>query len=272
MPRVTIDYGDGRTLATTVTGNSAHYVLDADGRPLDVLPGLYAPAVFAAELARVADQAARVRGLDDAAWRPAMQAYHRAGAARAKQQWASVRMLPAIGGRALDDDAVGDHLARAQRATISKAYVEVPMLQRLDLGVDPGAAPLDADVRTIAATRLWQLTPAAALDDAARALVTSLLPDGPAAEHAATLARLTRGVLAETFHNDMALRRQIRARVLADLDAGAAPTFAALNAFVYAEVFSTPASDPWMGLLPRGTYTGLPGGAIVATRPPAGAR
>ena len=32
-PRVTIDFGDGRKLERTLTGNSIHYVLDAEGRP-----------------------------------------------------------------------------------------------------------------------------------------------------------------------------------------------------------------------------------------------
>jgi len=50
VPRVTIDYGDGRTLERTTTGNSAHYVLDESGRVLDVLPGLYAPTAFRREL------------------------------------------------------------------------------------------------------------------------------------------------------------------------------------------------------------------------------
>ena len=31
VPRVTIDFGDGRTIERTVTGNSIHYVLDASG-------------------------------------------------------------------------------------------------------------------------------------------------------------------------------------------------------------------------------------------------
>ena len=41
VPRLTIDYGDGRRLERTITGNSAHYVLDEGGEVLDVLPGLY---------------------------------------------------------------------------------------------------------------------------------------------------------------------------------------------------------------------------------------
>ena len=46
VPKVTVDYGDGRTVQRTITGNSAHYVLDAEGRPIDVLPGLYGPQAF----------------------------------------------------------------------------------------------------------------------------------------------------------------------------------------------------------------------------------
>lgn len=49
-PRVTIDFGDGRKLERTLTGNSIHYVLDSDGRPLDALPGLYGPQAFARQL------------------------------------------------------------------------------------------------------------------------------------------------------------------------------------------------------------------------------
>ncbi|MEO8054300.1 MAG: hypothetical protein ABI768_04060 [Acidobacteriota bacterium] len=45
-PKVTIDFGDGRTLVRTITGNSLHYVLDADGRATDVFPGLWGPEEF----------------------------------------------------------------------------------------------------------------------------------------------------------------------------------------------------------------------------------
>jgi len=46
VPVVTVDFGDGRTMKRTVTGNSIHYVLDSNGRPLDALPGLYSSAEF----------------------------------------------------------------------------------------------------------------------------------------------------------------------------------------------------------------------------------
>jgi hypothetical protein len=45
-PKVTIDFGDGRKLERTLTGNSIHYILDSNGRVIDALPGLYGPAAF----------------------------------------------------------------------------------------------------------------------------------------------------------------------------------------------------------------------------------
>ncbi len=45
-PKVTIDFGDGRTLVRTVAGNSLHYVLDADGKAHDVIPGLWGSGDF----------------------------------------------------------------------------------------------------------------------------------------------------------------------------------------------------------------------------------
>src|SRR5262245_24827359 len=35
VPKITIDFGDGRKLERTITGNSIHYVLNADGRPIE---------------------------------------------------------------------------------------------------------------------------------------------------------------------------------------------------------------------------------------------
>jgi len=46
VPKVTIDMGDGRVISRTITGNSIHYVLDAEGRPVDAIPGLYGPKAF----------------------------------------------------------------------------------------------------------------------------------------------------------------------------------------------------------------------------------
>ena len=52
VPKVTIDFGDGRRLERTLTGNSVHLVLDRYGRPVDALPGLMSREVFLEQLAQ----------------------------------------------------------------------------------------------------------------------------------------------------------------------------------------------------------------------------
>ena len=46
VTKVTIDFGDGRKLERTITGNSVHYILDSSGRPIDAIPGLYGLKAF----------------------------------------------------------------------------------------------------------------------------------------------------------------------------------------------------------------------------------
>jgi len=52
VPIVTIDFGDGRKLVRTLTGNSVHLVLDPQGRPVDAMPGLVLPDAFVQWLER----------------------------------------------------------------------------------------------------------------------------------------------------------------------------------------------------------------------------
>jgi hypothetical protein len=46
VPKLTIDFGDGRRIERTITGNSVHYVLTPDGQVVEAIPGLYGPAAF----------------------------------------------------------------------------------------------------------------------------------------------------------------------------------------------------------------------------------
>jgi hypothetical protein len=46
VPKITVDYGDGRKLVRTITGNSLHYVLTSNGDVVDVMPGLWGPEDF----------------------------------------------------------------------------------------------------------------------------------------------------------------------------------------------------------------------------------
>jgi hypothetical protein len=76
-----------------------------------------------------------------------------------------------------------------------------------------------------------------------------------------TLDALAQSVVADTAQNETLLRVEI----LRELG-GMRRDLQTVNAFVYATVFSTPAQDPWLGLLPT-TFTGLPADGVRVARP-----
>jgi hypothetical protein len=288
VPRVTIDFGDGRKLERTTTGNSAHYLLDTDGNVLDVLPGLYAPAVFQAELTRSARLAHRVRGLDGAARARAVAEHHRRELEAAATRLQSVAGTQFVRGRGRllgKDELDGSAVARAQQATMSKMLVEVPDLGKI--GVDAGSIdPGDLAAWAVIGQKVWSIytatvagpaprrmdlprqaaaAPAApvVLDAQSRALVAQLHNAGPVkaapAELGAMLARLEQSIVADTAINELRLRPQIRFL----LAHGESLGLEQLNARIYADVFHTPRADAWLGLLPRTDFTGLPGDGVV---------
>jgi hypothetical protein len=300
VPKVTIDYGDGRTLQTTITGNSAHYILDADGDVVDVLPGIYTPAAFSEELTKSAALARRIAAVPAAKRANAIREAHTKALAaldKKMQGMAAVAYFPG------DETARQSRAELAQRATFSKAYIEVPQLPtirvadaiKLDeantaawaaLGeawwVAPfGTEPLQVDKtkagaaippRTEEALVLANFSGKAfvpiVLDTASRALVVQLehgtLKPGDvgATDDARVIARLEWHLLADSALNELRLRRTIHER-MSKVTEGFAP----LNAYVYAEVFHTAASDPWLGLVPRTDFTGMPGDGVHVPAP-----
>lgn len=277
VPRVTIDFGDGRKLVRTTTGNSAHYVMDARGNVLDVLPGLYAPAVFRAELTKSFALAWKVRGLEGAALVDAVVAHHQAEARRAAEQLGAIANTPYIvrAGRLLDGTEIGaTAVARAQRATFAKMATEAVDLRRI--GIDAGAIdPADVSQWATIGQQLWNIglaapedgrlrradvPPPQLLDAQSIALIDRVRAGNPQPmERARLLARLEQHVLADTALDELRIRPQIRRELvrLRSLD------FATLNDAVYARVFHTPKDDAWLGLLDGTDFTGLPADGVV---------
>ena len=242
----------------------------------------------------LADQ---VRGAPAAARVRATVAYHRAAFAQTARTWETARRAQFIAGRRalLTPGAVTGAIARAQRATVSKAMIEVPDLRAMGFltpadvpddaaawsaigqatwgigGMGPGhpaahaaAAPTDDDEAPPQAARA--LPPPMVLDAASRALVAQLHNAGPDAQRAtpaqlaALIARLEQRIVADSALNQFTLRQAIHSQI-----ASAATTdFATLNAWIYDQVFATPKSDPWLGLLARTEFSGLPGDGVVA--------
>jgi hypothetical protein len=125
VPRVEIDFGDGRKLTRTLNGNIATYFCRADGTVIDVVPGLVAAEDFLrrARLALTAEQMlARSRrpGTELAAYHRAMRELGNAGA-------------EAIGRKV--EALKAEHELASRRAGVSKSRVEEPVKQELALAL-----------------------------------------------------------------------------------------------------------------------------------------
>ncbi len=256
VPQVEIDFGDGRVLRTTTTGNSAHYVMDDEGRVLDVLPGLYDARTFEARL----EDALRLHDaiLESPERRETLLREHHRDAARAVEQRLASIMSPDLRtwmGRTPGRDASEPVPAlAAQPITASKAIVETPLLQLIDLEARSTARkPVEERLRGLA-------QPVTFSEDAER-LIRRDRPQRDEESAAAYEDRIDgllraagENVAFDTLINEARLHYQLHSWFAAG---DAERDFERLNARVYRELFATPANDPWLGLVDDAVYDGL---------------
>jgi hypothetical protein len=75
------------------------------------------------------------------------------------------------------------------------------------------------------------------------------------------IANLESSIALDTIRNEYQLRRRVHEWYTEALP----EEVETLNERVYAELFLTPSSDPWIGLVPSDTYTALDNGGVVRT-------
>jgi hypothetical protein len=229
-PRVTIDFGDGRTLLRTITGNSIHYILDPDGRVVDALPGLYSAPVFANELRRAADFVKETRKTSLAGY----VEYQRRTRAELLSAWAAdlsriQTTLPA--GTVLTED-------NFERAMDDKTWERVAQLHANEVN-------FDAHVQKVVARKFPLALAASRLAVAKAAVENPMLR---------AFSNLSQSIVLDTVKNNYSLRTKILFFL-----AGPARslTLNQVNDWVYARVFLTPRQDPWLGLAPQDVFTGI---------------
>jgi hypothetical protein len=247
VPKISIDFSDGRHLERTITGNSAHYILDEDGRPIDIIPGLYEPASFL----RVIKSG---QSLAESLWKTApelregvLRKYHLRESDRVQAEFSeNIRVATATGLTNRFQPRANPFAAG--RIAISKWGVEGSMLRAIAPG-DPYFGGTSAENWEI----ITQLHTNQCLLDAAS---ISLI----AAKTGLTNEKLNRlvsqfqnSLAADTVRNEYVLHYKAHGWFAS----GEVTSLTTLNERVYAELFLTPLTDPWFGLKPEDTYAAL---------------
>jgi hypothetical protein len=283
VPEVTIDFGDGRALKRTLTGNSVHYVLDAEGRVIDALPGLYGPAGFERGLRESLEMARRSSGLSDEDSATEVAKYHGRAARALTKSWTKQlwRVYGKDYGAELTDVSLPSPVKTSwphplygsipatvvNELTMSKADLEAPSLSLFQPEVMVSSAW--GDWSKIAAG-----LPKEQLDDASVVLIRAKHPRDWSTRGATELddaqltkqlsqfeSRLTEEELRNEFVFHGAVHRQLSKASRVDRTS--------LNEFVYSRLFMTPKGDAWLGLTSTTALTGIDDDGLVASAPAA---
>jgi hypothetical protein len=260
VPKVTIDFGDGRKMERTLTGNSIHYVLDSEGRLIDALPGMYGPGAFLRQLVRASSVAKDLAtfGTDEER-QTALRRYHEARFNELENGWlndvkrAGLTLAPS---REIPNSAgAGSNPPSAQRAAagaVSKAVmVERPVLR----GMSDNPKLLDSIGRDAGWSMIAGLHAGdATLDQATRALMSFKDASLKGASLLVAITALEHTIAEDTVRNEYVFRARIH-RWLAS--GTVASEVGSLNEKIYAELFLTPSWDAWLGLRPAGSYSGI---------------
>lgn len=262
-PKITIDFGDGRKIERTITGNSIHYVLDSNGQVLDALPGLNGPAAFNRWLIETENLAKETKGKDDAVRWLALDKYHRSRIGAITNDWAtdlekSGAKLP----KQIEEkrkNGANPTAIEAAPIAVTKSAVEVNILRR----ITTDASALEA------VTNLGEWKKIAALHASDAKIDSSsvdMIRRQTLKDKKDVDGQLSK--LINNFENYIAIdtvRNQylLRAKIHAWFVTGEAYNLDRLNEKVYAQLFLTPSSDAWLGLYSPDTYTAIEGGGII---------
>jgi hypothetical protein len=257
VPKVTVDFGDGRKLERTVTGNSIHYILDASGQPIEAIPGLYGPQAFLKHLlaAETAAQAYRQSSNGGAFLRQ----YHRDRLTQLEQQWTSdlrtlgvtipLRPIASIAG------PVGAELA-AQRA-MTKSGVEAPLVSSLR-NLSTLAEITDRPAWEKLAESYREDT---VLDNRSINLIRAKqIGQGSEQGFKALIQKFESSIALDTVRNEYLFHSQLHRWFM---EGATTQSVNQLNDRVYAELFLTPNTDPWLGLAPTDVYSAIEKDGVV---------
>jgi hypothetical protein len=279
VPRITIDMGDGRRIERTITGNSIHYVLAPDGEVVDALPGLHGARAFLNGLKRAEAASRRTAKLDPSERASFLRDYHTMALSRINQRWANDVILAGAGslnrpGAATNGSPVRQPhpaAAAAMPLAFAKSMAERPLLNALSprrealersmddelwariAALHTDDVALDANAISLIRAKTHPAGEAMLLTHSKRAVEDPMLK---------TIQNLQRSISEDTVRNEYTFHGKIHEWLAAP---GTPHEVEALNTRVYAELFLTPESDPWLGLAPQHTFSALDNGGMFET-------
>lgn len=272
-PRITIDFGDGRKIERTITGNSIHYILDHDGEVIDALPGLYSPLAFKKYLTQANEMNDVLKGIANERHALALMKYRKAAYDQIVQKR---NKAVTAAGVELKETALPPVLSAALIGVTSVRVFPTAMLaapraaakmmvtdEYSILRVYDEFAKFEPSVRFDDWNKLAKLySPSLKLDDNSIAFIrrqnakTGLTED----EFKALFAKLGSFIALDTTRNDFLYHAKLyewlnEGRGNNDLES--------FNSRVYDQIFQTPDYDKWLGLYSPNVYTALDGNGII---------
>ena len=228
VPIITIDFGDGRQIRRTITGNSLHLVLDDQGRTIDVLPGLYTAEAFVRELQQSGDAAVRLAGLNGDMFLLRRATFHADRLKDVQRTWADhCRAAKLAASLAIGVDHQPEVWTKiAQRGAIHPV-LDGPAAQ----AVVKRGPPLAEVAGRMALSKLLTETPAMVL-----------------------IRNVSRMINEDSVRNEYYLHVRIHNWFATE---PASPERDTVVSRVYSELFLSPLDDPWYGLSRPDVYSAI---------------
>jgi Skp family chaperone for outer membrane proteins len=265
-PRVTIDFGDGRKMETTLTGNSIHYVLDSRGKVIDAIPGLYGPDAFKQLLyqAEGAFNSLKFAGpeIKQSAIANIQTRYFSDRLQTIDENWSNDLKAAKI---ALEKDlpaapngisvsyvsAITASFRAMSKVAVEAKIIPVTVMQNR-LTVLEKQTDLDKWKR-LAELRQRE----SVLDENSRAFIRRKLGI-KGAELDKLVKQFEQNLALDTVRNEYLFHTKLYTW----LQEGAGEDLNKFNEKIYAELFLTPSADPWLGLYAPEIYNGIENSGI----------
>lgn len=272
-PKVTVDFGDGRKLIRTITGNSIHYILDKNANVIEALPGLYNPRAFHGYLARISSQIDRKlksknywrryrttrRNQIIAKWQDDLKKLKidissaRKLKIRLPEKSRNVPVTPKEVGDKKQPTAL-----KAAPLAVTKSAVEMPTVLSISLDSDS----LKEKTTFEQWQKLAKLYGESTIDRNSRMFIKNKTYQDknlPKKDFLALIKNLEKYVGIDTVQNEYVFHTKIyewiNGGLFIDVDD--------LNERIYAELFLTPKSDQWLGLYSPDIYSAIENNGIV---------